>query len=353
MTAAAARARIVGRVLLAMLLACPKPTPAPASDVVPTLPSPRGEVYGNVPATPRDPKVAEAARGLPWDEVLSGAATALALEALAGEASDVREVRWRAIVAGYPWPVVGRAMAKARLGEIPTGLVEEARRTGGDDVGLVRARGEDGDLWVLLVGRRRGPVPAVAREARIREVVALGPGAWVVSDADGDVRRPDGSVVLDEVGEWLFRLEASGVAVATFPVYVATATPETPPVRALASPAGSWEEEARAIADAARARVGLGALGDEPGLDSVARARLRAVMEAGSAPPAEAQLRAAGYVGVPVAGAECRAPTVVDCLDAIWWDPFRRGVLVGAFDAMGVAAHEADGQVVLALVAAG
>jgi hypothetical protein len=339
-------------VLLLWLIACPKPADAPRPDVVPTLPNPRGEVYAAVPATPKDPLVAQAARGLPWDEALSGAATGLALAALAGEAPDAREARWRAIVAGYPYPVVGRAMAKAGIGEIPTGLIDEARRAAGDDVGLVRARGEDGDLWVLLVGRRRAPVPPLAREARIREVVPLGAGDWVVSDADGDVRRPDGELVLDEPGEWLLRLEADGVPVATFPMYVAAPTPETPPVVAVTGTV-DWDAEVRATVDASRARVGLGPLGDEPALDSVARARLRLFVEGKPLPSAPQQLRAAGFVGVPVAGAECRAGTVAECLDAIWWDPARRGVLVGEHAALGVAAQETDGKVALAIVAAG
>src|SRR5688572_17487151 len=108
-----------------LLLACASHERPAASGSVkdpPTLPSPKGEVYATVRATPPDPLVARVARDLPWDEVLSGAAAGVALEAVAHRAVDDYVVRWKAILAGYPFPIVARAITTVPNGKVPEQL---------------------------------------------------------------------------------------------------------------------------------------------------------------------------------------------------------------------------------------
>ena len=68
--------------LFLTLLSCaPKELPPPPLPPAPILPAPDGEFYATGTSEPRDPLIAQAVSvGLPWQESLSGAATALALE---------------------------------------------------------------------------------------------------------------------------------------------------------------------------------------------------------------------------------------------------------------------------------
>lgn len=324
-------------------------------DVAPVLPAPRGDVYARGPASPRDPLVASIAAGLPWDEVLSGAAAGVALAVLAGDPADAPHVRWKAIVAGYPYPVVARSVARVAHGEVPAALVEEARsRTGRDvDLGLVRARGQRDDVWVLLVGERRADLAPFPRELRVGEAITPAPGVrWTVADPAGEAWDVDGAFVPDMVGEWLVRVRVDDVPVAVVPLYVGVDTPEAPPLAR--DGAGSTPEaQARALVNALRASADLSPLAQDPALDSVARARLRATLAGQPLPDARGQLAAAGYLDVPVAGAECRAATVAACLDQVWWSVERRAVFYGDLSDVGVAV-EADAQgVQVVLLAAG
>jgi hypothetical protein len=308
-----------------------------------------------------DATVAIVSAGLPWDEALSGAAAGVALGVIDGETADPRMVRWKAILAGYPYPVVARTVTTVAVGQVPQGLAEEARarvaaitQTGGAaDLGLVRARSDDGDTWVMLVGVRRGEIGRIPREIAVGEGISLPPGDWTVADPDGGV-----SVVHDRLapgfaGEWLLRWDVDGQPVATFPVYVDMATPKAPPF-ALPLPQGDTPEgQARRAVAGARAHYELPLLEPDTALDSVARARLRTLVEGGTLPEVTHQLHAAGFVNVPVAGASCRAATVGECLDAVWWSPADRGVFTGDAANIGVAASVADGQVALIIVTAG
>lgn len=343
--------------LAALLLACVATSRPPRVDpeVLPTLPSPRGDVYGHGAATPKDPLVARVAEGVTWDEALSGAAAGVALALLSGQPADAATVRWKAVLAGYPYPVVAKTVAVSDHGEVPGALVAEARRQAGEgiDLGIVRARGREQDVWVMLVGERRAELPPVPREVAVGDAIALGAGAeWTVADPFGAVRRVAGDLVADAEGEWLLRATVGGDVVATFPVYAGTRTPEAPPLAVTASGA-TPEALARATVDAVRDAYGLAPYAADAALDSVARSRMRTLREGGEPPAAEGQLRAAGFVDGAVAGAWCRAATVNACLDQLWWSVERRGVLVGDYGSVGVAAATEGAEVVLSLVVAG
>lgn len=320
----------------------------------PRLPSPRATVYAHVAATPGDPVVATALAGLPWDEALAGAAAGVALQITAGLEVDAYALRWAAVTAAYPYPIVERSTARVAEDEVPEALVATARaRAGsGHDVGLVRARDGKGDVWVLLVGQRRVDLGRIPREYGVGESLALADASFVVADPSGRVRTASRALTFDAAGEWLLQgRDAQGV-IATMPLYVGVPTPEEPPIL----------DDARGDALPAQARDLLGALynwyGREPAtfdpmLDSVARARLRALQEGEALPAVETQTRVVGYADRPAGSAECRAATVAACLDGMWWSPERRGVLVGGYPDVGVAAEAVEGGVLVVVVVAG
>lgn len=344
-------------VLFTLSLACakPAPPPAPAADpALPRLPAPVASVYTHVVGTPGDPLVAAAMAGLPWEEALAGAASGVALDLLAGKQVSTYDLRWRAVLAAYPYPVVERATARVAVGEVPQDLVTHAqeRAKAGADVGLVRARDKDGDLWVLLVGDRRGELGRIPREYAVGESVGLGGATWVVSDPLGQLRPAGTSLTLDMAGEWLVQARDARGAIATMPLYVGVPTPQEAPIL----------NDAQGASVVSQAQDLLGALWRWYGrdsaefgttLDAVARVRLGGVLAGSTLPAVGDQARSAGYIGVPVAGSECRATDIAACLDGIWWSPERRAVLVGDFEELGIAAEARDGQVVMALVGAG
>ncbi len=342
--------------MLLLLLACATTGSLRVDpDLVPVLPSPRSNHYTRVPGTPRDPLVAAASEGLPWDESLSGVATAAALAEISGEVVDTCSLRWMAVLAGYPYPLLARASASVPKGEFPETLLAEARKQAGRpvDIGLVRARGREADRWVLVVGAHTRELAPIPREVALGDVVTLGAGEWVVSDPLGDLRPVAGSFQADAPGEWMISAREGRAVVATFPLYVDEKTPELHPLDCVV---GTGDPLTRATAgvNQVRAAYGYPVVTRDPALDSVARARLRDLLAGVALPEARAQLRSAGFVGVPVAAAECQADTVEACLASIWWSPEGRAALVGDLADVGVAVETVDGGAVrLVLLGAG
>ncbi len=325
------------------------------ADVTPVLPSPRADLYTRAPGTPNDPLVAAVAGGLPWDEALSGVATAVAMADLAGESVDTCRLRWMAVQAAYPYPVRGWLAEDVAKGEVPERLLAQARAhaKGDVDIGLVRAREGETDHWVLVVGEHVLELPPIPRDVHLGAEVALGEGEWVVSDPLGEVRgAADGTLTADIPGEWLLAARSGGRTLAAFPLYVGEAPPEAPPLQCTPRKGDAATRVAEMIADL-RDGYDFAALRRDAALDSVARARLRSYAADAPLPDAREQLRAAGFVGVPVAAAACRAATVEACVAAMWWSPEDRGALIGDLADYGLAVQEGEGEVRIVIVGAG
>ena len=340
--------------MFTLFLACATHGPPKlTADTAPMLPSPRGSTYGHVAVRPRDPLVAFVAQDLPVDEALSGAAAGVGLGMLSSEEMDVRAVRWKAILAGYPFPIVAMETETVPLDKPPVALLSKVTLGAHSDVGIVRVRGSETDTWIVLVGERRGELTPFPREVEPGETVPLGEGAqWTSADPDGVVR----DVVLpfrpEQPGEWLLRAKIDGKTVATVPLYVGVDTPMNPPF------SGELRADttiAEALSQLARLRDRYGQIEAtaDPSLSSVARARLRTLLDGGTLPAAAEQLRAAGYLDMPVDGAECSARSVAACLDGLWWTPEHRAVLTGGYSGVGIASARGDGKLVIVLVAAG
>lgn len=320
---------MVGSMLL-MAIACgPKAPLEPPPVAAPILPAPEAALYAVGESAPRDPLVFRVVQGstLPWDEALSGAAGAMALEE--SRPLDLSWARWAALRAGYPHPVVAVVEGLEAADRAPLGLGEaiHGQLHIGDHLGLARARSATGDRWIALVGRSRLVLDPVPRFVDLGEAVPLtgDRSAHVV------VRAPDGSlredvlpceIRLDQPGGWWVALadpRAPGEHWTSFPVH---AGERPPPTGALDLPGevavgpGDAIGLALDLLDALRAHHDLPALDEDPTLSTLASQPLAKVV-AGTWDGAEgeARLQGAGFVGVPVGQAWCRAVTVAGCLD--------------------------------------
>lgn len=319
----------------------PKDPFAPGS--VPRLPAPLGEIYTDALAAPQDPLVRRLAAGLPWDEVLSGAAGGVALSALQGEPINGYRVRWKAVLAGWMSPVLGIATQKVGFDEIPETLIAQAReqgkiRAGSGDrrIGLARARSMSGDQWVLLVSDAADIGPVLREPPQGGSVEFLGARFWLSAPDGGVYEDVSGAHRFPQAGEWLVEArDAAGGTVARFPLFVGEDTPMLPPIAGERE--GPPEEAALGLLQEIRAWYGLGPLRRDPTMDSVARARLR-VWNDGGAPPEPAQsLRAAGFFETETAGLQCEAGSVAACLDGRWWSLDDHAAFSGPWRSVGLA----------------
>jgi len=332
-------------VLLALLLACPRDGARLEPGAPPRVPSPVAPLYAHAAERARDPLVRGAFAG-EVDESLSGAATGLALALLASPRLDPGELRWKAVLAGYPWPVRGAASARTAVDGVPAELLTQALGAAATrDVGLVRARGNEGDIWVLVEGERRGTIPATPREPPPGTDLPF-PGYSVrASTPAGDLVESRDGLRVEQAGEWLVELSDAQGVVATFPLYVGTRTPAASPFAGAASAenAGDIDEDLLVRLDALDAWYKRPAAERDPMLDAVARARLRDFVANKPLSPSPVQLAAGGFADAD-AGA-CRGSSVAACLDAMWWSVADRGPLSGPYQTIGMAALNSGGVV--------
>ncbi|MDG1480147.1 MAG: hypothetical protein P8R54_11185 [Myxococcota bacterium] len=324
--------------LFLTLLSCaPKEPPPPPLPPAPILPAPDGELYATGISEPRDPLIAQAVSvGLPWQESLSGAATALALEQ--PFAPELSNARWAAVRSGYPHPVRSLLVASVRQDNIPETLLAELQRllVSGDQIGLVRARSGGSDRWVALIGRPRVTIGAFQRE------LPLGAALSLKTDAEGWRLLSPSSVetsglmseepILSEPGEWWLELTQRSNTVLSVPLHVDMDTPPAPILTLPGEPTPS-PTEASALAyelvNSIRDAFDLPHLQIDPTLETLAGYPLELSL-AGSweKERGEARLRAAGFVGGPVGQLTCEGRTVAVCIDTLMWSIDERAVLL-------------------------
>ena len=98
------------------------------------------------------------------------------------------------------------------------------------DLGLVRARGSNGDVWIGITARPRadiGNVPRLAKEGDVLELAVFEGGRNIVANANGTLI-DDLRVGLNLPGEWLIRMDDAQGTVALFPIYVTLPPPTAP-----------------------------------------------------------------------------------------------------------------------------
>ena len=287
--------------------------------------------------------------GRPVDESLSGAAGAIALQLLREPSLDPADLRWKAILAGYPWPIARAQTQRVGEDEVPTEVLAVADASGAADLGLVRARGSSGDQWVLLVGGRRGELPAFTREPNLGSRLDFAPYRVRAATPSGEIRQSEGSLLVDAVGEWLVELSDDQGVAATFPLYAGHTTPQAQPFDGAASgeDAGDLDEELLTRMDTLDGWYRRAPAEREPLLDGLARARLRAFTAGLALPDPARQLAAVGFREGRIS--TCRAATVADCLDVMWWSIEGHSALGGAWGTVGFAVQAVPEGVAIAV----
>ena len=213
----------------------------------------------------------------------------------------------------------------------PDGLLDTLKGLAqpGDDVGLVRARRGDEDVWVGLIGRPPFLLAPLNKEVE--------PGAQIrIQNVDSSSLRytlvsPTGqmqqgalpvSLTLAQVGEWWIEIKQEpNDGQLGLPIYVGMKTPDVSllelPGRAVASEQGAMAE-AEVLLQQIRDDFGLGPLLEDGTLSALAQRPLEEQM-AGQwdAIAGVERLHAAGFVGEGTAQVSCMAETVAACLSDI------------------------------------
>lgn len=336
------------RALIPLLAGCVHPVAVDYAET-PRLPAPVAGTYARVVADPPDPAVAALMGGRAWDASVGGAAAGVALWA-AEVGCDARVPRWRAQeaawAAGYPYPVDDVMCWASAVGAPPPADVGAWLATvpATADVGMVRARGANRDVWVAVVGRPTLPLGVLPRvpAAGGRVAISASPGASLtVSDPAGRATvlplDQDRVVAVGVPGEWMFEVrDASGGPLARFPVYSGMAPPDAP---LFPSDDDSVDQRLAEVAGA----YDLPAWARDDLLDAAARSMVR---DGASPDVVAASLRAQGSRAV-----WCAAATRADCLSGLVWSAQGREVLLNRdFTAYGVAESAVDGRVTVAVV---
>jgi hypothetical protein len=291
--------------VLLLLTACParRPPEAPAELATPRLPAPQADVYALVHGTPTDGVVSRLAGGRPWEESLSGAAGALAMQDASERDLSLWAARWSALRAGYAYPVLDVFSEEVDEGRPALGLPAalEHRVPATADLGLARARLGPRDLYVALVGTSPLDLAPIPRRIEIGDKleVALKEAVYPAS-LSVEVASPSGrllsrpligptEVQLSEQGEWWFEIWSPTQLLAAFPVYAGIEPADDVPFQALPQDLrreANPEKVLVALLGEARALFSWPALQRDPILDASARIAARDGFDA-TAPRAE------------------------------------------------------------------
>ena len=326
----------------------------------PKLPSPHSGTYARAPSTPRDPVIASITGHHTWDASLAGAAAGLAVSRLMDDRSitawRAREAAWRA---GYPYPVVQiRAWSTEPQSEPPDALIQwlgTVPKT--SDLGLVRARDADMEIWLAMVGNVRHDVGVHPRH--------VNPGSDhtlpLIDDLTFQLVAPSGHLtsgslatkqafILDEQGEWLTVINDAEGRVAAWPTYVGILPPSNNLLDEINITASQQLElDVLDALNEVRAIYGAPMWTRTPVLDALA-----ATLHEDTSRDIRTLGESLGYAAEKVHAWSCRLDSTYACLDAMLWEPtFRRGLLGDSTEAgvhlkttsagvtlMGVAASE-------------
>ena len=348
---------------LALLAGCVKQgPPAPPPNESPVIPALHAPVYSVAPTDPKDHlvetmlvRLTEQLGARPaWDEALSGAAGSIAMELLDGNPTDEATVRWAAINAGWPYPISHIEAVATEENALPPESFG-ALLGGQSHVGMVRARGSAGEIWVAL-----GSSPA--------RLAAPFSKAWEVGDRfelpfsniDGltlSACGPEGptrttspgerSVTLDHSGEWVVeaRSEASGSVILRAALHVGEELPQTPPTSPREAPASASERgnEIASVVAEARSNFHEENLTVEPLLNSTAEATMVEWSVGGTIPGDMRFLNDLNITAPPRAELHCIASTPRACVDQLYWSAEHRDELLrSGYSGVGVAVSDDD-----------
>ena len=312
--------------------ACGPKTAAPISkESMPILPALEGAIYTLAPTAPRDPVVARIATELPFDEALSGAASSIAIGLSQGQDFDSADLTWACIRAGWPYPLSDMRSIAVEKDAQPHGLLAELALSPFSRIGLVRARGRDQDIWVLLQS----------------EVKLLSPSGALFDLAE-DLR-------LDESGEWLLESYLGETVLLRAALFVEMETPKDallPYQEPLSQEQDLSAEAATLLSEMHQDFFGTDkGLSREAALDTSARLAMKAWLNSEELPAAHVRFEKLGYVHEPRNELLCTGETIRACLDNLYWSiQLRQALLSEGHEVLGVAAEKTeDGEIMLML----
>jgi|GEM_PF-3526895 len=343
------------------LCACStKTVETPPQDTMPILPAMSAEVYTLAPSPPKDPVVARIVAGMSYDEALAGAAAHIALRISQNEGFDTADLNWATIQSGWPYPIQEfRQLATTKDGD-PTELLAKLEQSPKTRIGVVRARGQNHDFWVLLTSE----VPLEATP--FANTHALGSEFWNPFGQDQGVmlsaRGPKGGFLeskrgflLDEQGEWLIEAHKGDALLLRAALYVGIEAP----TEALVDYRPSIPEETNLQHEAFLVLNEMHqiyynshpGLRHEPALDLSAKLGLDAALSETEPTAIDVRLEKLGFHRAPRGEVQCTGQTVRACLDSLYWSVENRGTLLSEHHRLaGVAsARFTDDQILLIL----
>jgi len=327
---------------------------------MPILPAMTAEIYTLAPSPPKDPVVARHVAGFSYDEALAGAAAHIALRVSQNQGFDNADLNWATMQSGWPYPVQEFRQLHTEKDADPIGLFSDLKTSPKTRLGVVRARGQTHDFWILLASE----VPLEA--APFANSHALGAEFWNPFGQDQEVvlsaRGPKGGFLeskrgfmLDEPGEWLIEAHKNGSLLLKAVLYVGIDAPTEALVeyRPILAEDTDLQREALFVLSEMHqiyfnAHPGLQ---HEPALDLSATLGLDAVLSETEPTAIEIRLEKLGFHRSPRGEVQCTGNTVRSCLDSLYWSVEHRGVLLSEHHRLaGVAsARFADDQILLIL----
>lgn len=327
---------------------------------MPILPSYKAEIYTLAPTLPRDPMVRELLSGLPYDEALAGAATALSLLLSQGETTDSADVNWACQRSGWPYPLTAHRQVVLPKDSAPEGLLEGLTLSPHTRLGVVRARSSESDIWVLLQSEVTSPLPPLAMRYQNADLLELSsaeplPLNWLAVDPSGALQRPEKQLRLNQEGEWLIEASREETVLFRAALYVDMDIPELalfdsePPAT---DPEAQEEQAWRMISRAHQLFFATEEiLQRDPSLDRSATMALKAALNGEDISSADLRFEQLGFNRTPRHEVGCTGPSVRECLDGLFWSAQSRSHLLDPnHGVMGVAVKQlSNGEVAVML----
>lgn len=316
---------------------------------IPKLPAPESDWYAVHSEAPQDVLVQQVAKGLPWDESLSGAAVDVALHV---EERPIRlsDLQWAAIRSGFPYPVTRFVVGEVDMDTYPKELQSLLHSERPEKMGLVRVRRGTMDLWVAVFAEAGALSENFLRENSLSTPLDIqGQGTYRLMSPSGLITT--GALpckdVLEERGEWWLEIGDKQSIQASIPLYVEMDTPVHPlfvteDVGLDMQVPDVLEEDVWVLIEDMRERRGLSSQFEENQmLVAFAEASVNDLVAGRWSRKSGLQMmQKVGFGEGATYHLACQAPTVFQCMNDLSWElDSRQALLDPSILSMGVAVH--------------